>query len=258
MAGEGPAKAKADLLSASSTYQQGAPVQGAIRLRIEPGWHTYWSNPGESGMKLAVKWELPAGWQADDFDEPIPKRFMTGELAGFGYEGTVIFPVSFRPTADAKGAVKLKGRVSWLTCNDASCVSGDADLEISLEEGAATPTKDASLVDQALQRIPRAANATFDLGVKEEPTALQVTLRPRSGNSVKPAACDFFPATPQVIDPKAKFDFKETNGSWTATLAKSEYVSAKIGELTLVLVPPDGGKAQALVWRMADDAANKK
>lgn len=258
MAGDGPAKAKAELVCASSTYQQNAPVQAAIRLRVDLGWHTYWSNPGEAGMKLAVKWDLPPGWQADDFEEPIPRRFMTGELVGFGYEGTVIFPVRFRPAPDATGVVKLKGRLSWLTCNDASCIPGAADLEIFLEKGTATPTNDASVIDQALQRIPRSANATFDLVVKEQPAALQLTLRPRPGNTVDPADCDFFPATPRAIDPKAKFEFHKADASWTATVAKSEYAPAKIGELTLVLVPPDAAKPQALVWKRANDAADKK
>ena len=258
MAGDGPAKAKAELVCASSTYQQNAPVQAAIRLRVDLGWHTYWSNPGEAGMKLAVKWDLPPGWQADDFEEPIPRRFMTGELVGFGYEGTVIFPVRFRPAPDATGVVKLKGRLSWLTCNDASCIPGAADLEIFLEKGTAAPTNDASVIDQALQRIPHSANATFDLAVKEQPAALQLTLRPRPGNTVDPADCDFFPATPRAIDPKAKFEFHKADASWTATVAKSEYAPAKIGELTLVLVPPDAAKPQALVWKRANDAADKK
>ena len=257
LAGGGPAKAKADFLCTSSTYQD-APVQAAIRLRVDLGWHTYWSNPGEGGMKLAVKWDLPDGWQAEEIEEPVPKRFMTGELAGFGYDGTVIFPVHFRPAPDATGPVKLKGRLSWLTCNDASCIPGTADLEISLEKGPATPTNDASVIDQALQRIPRIENATFDLAVKEQPTALQLSLRPRPGNTLNPADCDFFPATPRVIDPKAKFEFHKADGSWTAMLAKNEYAAPKIGELTLVLVPPDAGKPQALVWKMANDAADKK
>lgn len=78
-------KAEVDWLSVSATVAPGKPVQTALRLVVDPGWHTYWENPGEGGMGISVKWDLPAGWTAGALEHPVPQRFMTGELAGFGY-----------------------------------------------------------------------------------------------------------------------------------------------------------------------------
>ena len=27
-----------------------------------PGWHGYWLNPGDAGLPMDVKWQLPAGF----------------------------------------------------------------------------------------------------------------------------------------------------------------------------------------------------
>ena len=48
-------KAEADWISESATYESGKPVRTALRLVLDPGWHTYWENPGEGGMKISAK-----------------------------------------------------------------------------------------------------------------------------------------------------------------------------------------------------------
>ncbi|RYD31571.1 MAG: hypothetical protein EOP85_22605, partial [Verrucomicrobiaceae bacterium] len=149
-------KAEADWISTSVTYEPGKPVQTAFRLVLDEGWHTYWKNPGEGGMELSVKWELPEGWTAGELEQPVPKRFMTGDLPGFGYEGTVVFPVTFTAPAGFTGEARLKGKISWLTCNDDSCIPGSAELELPLAAGAAEPTKEAALIAGALEKIPQA------------------------------------------------------------------------------------------------------
>ena len=67
--------ASAELLVSSSTFQPAKPLQAAIRLKVDPGWHTYWINPGEGGMKLGAEWKLPEGWSAGPLNWPVPIRW---------------------------------------------------------------------------------------------------------------------------------------------------------------------------------------
>lgn len=240
-------KATADWIGTSATYQAGTPLQTAIRLVLDEGWHTYWENPGEAGMRISVAWELPAGWTAGELEHPVPKRFETGGLAGFGYEGTVDFPVKLTPPAGFTGSAKLKGKVSWLTCNDQSCVPGDVVLELSLDSGAPVATAAARSINDALLKIPR-PNPEIQLTVTESPKTLALTLSRATTKPFDPADYEFFPATIEAIDPAAKFEFTRSGDHWTAEVPKNEYAAKAIRQLTLVLAGKDKQPPLALAW----------
>ena len=40
----------------------------------------------------------------------------------------MVFPVTVTPPPDFEGSVKLRGKISWLTCNDEGCIPGDAEV----------------------------------------------------------------------------------------------------------------------------------
>lgn len=242
-------QASADWLSSSSTYQAGRPLQTGVRVTVDPDWHTYWENPGEGGMKISVKWELPAAWTAGELQQPVPKRFMTGDLPGFGYEGTVIFPVVLTPPADFKGEAVLKGKVSWLTCNDQKCVPGDAALELRLTAGAPVATPDSDSLAKALLKIPVPATDGTTLHVATTGETLALTLTLPAGKDLNLADYDVFPATPQAIDAAAKFDFRKDGDHWSAEVRKSEYATGAIPEITLVFAGKSGQAPFSLTWK---------
>ena len=49
----------ASLISETRNAVPGRPLHLALRQQIQPGWHTYWSNPGESGLPTTIVWSLP-------------------------------------------------------------------------------------------------------------------------------------------------------------------------------------------------------
>ena len=40
----------ASLLLAADSVAPGGTVLAGVRLKMEPGWHTYWKNPGSAGQ----------------------------------------------------------------------------------------------------------------------------------------------------------------------------------------------------------------
>ncbi len=241
-------KASVEWISASATCEAGKPVQTAVRLVLDEGWHTYWINPGEGGMKTSVKWELPPGWTAGELEHPVPKRFMTGELPGFGYDGTVIFPVKLTPPPDFTGEAKVKGKISWLTCNENQCVPGNAELELSVAAGNLSTTDETKVIQSALAKIPQPQQGWVLLKVTEKPDVVVLRIEAQISHPLDLNDYEVFPATPQVIDPAAKIQFTKNGAEWNAEVPKSEYAPKPINELTLVL----GGKAQqppiSLTW----------
>jgi hypothetical protein len=76
------------------------------------------------------------------------------------------------------------------------------------------------------------------LTVREEGTALTLTLVLPAGAKIDPAECEVFPETRQAIDHSKPVRFEKTGPTWTGTAVKNEYAEGPIEELKLVL----GGK----------------
>lgn len=238
--------AEAELLSGSATYKPGEALKVGVRLKVEKGWHSYWINPGEGGMPLKAVWTLPEGWQAGELQQPVPKRFMTGDLPGFGYEGEAVFLVDLTPPLAAKGDAECKVKLSWLTCDDSACVPGDVELSMRLPAGDAAAGSDAAVLATAAKKIPQTAPDTT-LTVTEADGLLTLNL-------AAPAELDLtggavFPVTREVVDAAAPITFVRGKDAWTATVKKNEYAD---GPATLLSIVIAGGKLSqplTVTWR---------
>ena len=54
------AHVEAELVSERSALVPGEPLTVALRLAMDRGWHTYWQNPGDSGLPTTLAWKVPA------------------------------------------------------------------------------------------------------------------------------------------------------------------------------------------------------
>lgn len=224
--------ASAELLVSSLTFQPSSPVLAAIRLKVDEGWHTYWINPGEGGMKLGAEWVLPEGWSAGPLGWPVPIRFKTGDLPGFGYVGELVIPVMLTPPAGASDPVDIRVKLDWLTCDDKACISGDAAPSVELKPGPVAATPAAPIIEKSRASVPRPLDG-LKLGVTEQGKSLLLTLTAPAG--IDPSAFASFPATAQVIDASAAIVFSKSDGKWTALVPKSEYLEGPPKALDLVL-----------------------
>jgi DsbC/DsbD-like thiol-disulfide interchange protein len=71
----------------------GQQVWVGLQLTHAPEWHTYWKNAGDSGLPTELRWTLPPGVSAGEIAWPTPRKFPIGNLANYGYDGTVVLPV---------------------------------------------------------------------------------------------------------------------------------------------------------------------
>lgn len=107
----------------------GETLMAALVFRPKPGWHGYWSNPGDAGLGMRLDWRLPTGWQAGAPLYPVPHRLLIAGLMNHVYEGeyAVLVPISV-PPGSAAGPVVLEA--NWLACTDQVCVPEQADLTL--------------------------------------------------------------------------------------------------------------------------------
>src|SRR3954471_22360197 len=64
----------------------GGEVDLAIHMRTNAGWHGYWLNPGDAGLPMDVKWQLPAGSTVGPLRYPVPTRLEIAGLMNYVYE----------------------------------------------------------------------------------------------------------------------------------------------------------------------------
>jgi thiol:disulfide interchange protein DsbD len=123
----------AELVAERGAVQPGEPLRIGLLLQHIPHWHTYWRNPGDSGLPTTLSWTLPAGSQAGEIDWPAPKRLPIGPLVNYGYEGELLLPLSYTPPADARpgSTLSLQAKATWLVCRDV-CIPESATLTLQL------------------------------------------------------------------------------------------------------------------------------
>ncbi|MGE0151500.1 MAG: protein-disulfide reductase DsbD family protein [Reyranellaceae bacterium] len=117
----------------------------ALRQQIIPKWHTYWINPGDSGLATEIDWKLPAGAMAEPIVWPVPRRIQVGPLVNYGYENDVrlLVPVTAPKEAKPGERLRLEAQARWLVCEDI-CIPEEATLVLDVPV-AATTTIDSDL-----------------------------------------------------------------------------------------------------------------
>ena len=224
-----------------STLSPGHPAVAGLYFKLEPGWHVYWKNAGDSGEPPRMKWILPAGITAGPLQFPAPKRLPLGPLMDFGYEDEVLFPFTLTIASNAaQGPAVLHAKVDWLVCREV-CIPGKAELETTRPvtneaPKAATVDPDASLYWRLHNRVPPLPPATFQAGF--QPTATGFRLTVVTGQKETQGA--FFPADLNILDNPAPQKVTPTAKGLTLDLKKDANLTTNPAQLRGVIELSDG------------------
>ncbi|MBK7469744.1 MAG: hypothetical protein IPI73_02995 [Betaproteobacteria bacterium] len=196
---------EAELIAERTAAEPGRPLRVALRLKMDEHWHTYWRNPGDTGLPTTIQWQLPAGFQPGEIEWPAPQRIDVGPFANYGYEGEVVLPVLLAvPAGLAPGAaIPIKARADWLVCRE-QCIPGGADLELDVPVAAASDAdaRWAGLFATALSETPRDATA-WQWNAYRTGERLDLVWQPPAG-SATPSRVQFFPHAEGLIEPAAR------------------------------------------------------
>ena len=123
----------------------GEPFRIGLRLRLAPGWHTYWRNAGDAGAAPEIPLTLPDGGSAGEIAWPLPQRIPYGPLVNFGYTGEVLLAllVTPPPSLTAGETYTIEASATWLVCEEL-CIPEEGVFRLELPI-AATAARDARL-----------------------------------------------------------------------------------------------------------------
>ena len=199
------AHTRAQLLLAQETARPGDTVLAGVRLQMDPGWHTYWKNPGDSGMATTIEWQLPAGVAAGETMWPPPEKMSESDLTTYVYTNEVVLLVRLKLAQDVpSGSLQLKAKVSWLECQ-VLCLPGKSDVQAGLTIAQeAKRSGDAPLLEGWERKLPQPGGAVAPHAWWEKPS--QTDLRPvllEWKSAPGASESDFFPSTSEQFEVQA-------------------------------------------------------
>lgn len=210
-------------------------IDAGLYFKLEPGWHIYWSNAGDSGEPPKIDWTLPKGVTADAMQFPAPKRLPLGPLMDFGYENEALFPVrlavdkSFKPGA----TVHLAAKASWLVCREV-CIPGKANLDLDVPVVASKPAGNGIVIDLFKrlesglpQPLPSADSTVF------QSTPIGFRLAVSTGQ--REAHAEFFPEDQNILNNPAPQTATPTAKGLVLDLIKDPNLTASPTQLKGVL-----------------------
>ena len=247
---------RAELLAhAPQGVQAGQPLWVGLQLTHQPEWHTYWRNPGDSGLPTQIELNLPAGITAGEVQWPLPSKLKAGNLTNYGFEKTVLLAVpltvstQFKPSAAA--TLELQVHANWLVCR-LECIPQEGDFALTLPvNGSFAPNASAFEALQAQQpqalpnvkAITRFENQRLVLQVTGLPAALQ-------GQTLR-----VFPHTPELVE-SATEQHAQTHQSWqgdvwTTQLPLSNLRMTEPKTMGFLLTTGEGAQRQGYEFQAA-------
>jgi thiol:disulfide interchange protein DsbD len=205
-----------------------------LRFQIDPGWHIYWVNPGDSGEPPKVSWHLPSGFQAGDLLFPIPSRIHDHSLIDYGYENSAVLLSKVTVPANAAGSADLSADVRWLVCRDV-CIPGRGSVSLKLPvNGSDAPSANAGLVRTAESQLPKDLPRGVVLSGRSigNQFVLQEASKTRQFGVVK----DFFPLEPGQLENTTIPKIEVGKDMVEITVKKSEQLSQPIQSLRGILI----------------------
>jgi thiol:disulfide interchange protein DsbD len=230
---------RAELLAhAPEGIAPGKPLWLGLQIEHQPHWHTYWKNPGDSGLPTTLRWQLPAGVTAGEIAWPTPKRLPVGPLMNYGYDGRLLLPVPLTVGPAFTGnSLEVKASAQWLVCKDI-CIPQQGEFTLSVPAQAATALHAGAFAAALAAQPQPVATAQASAELIDDAKALRVTV---SGlpTSLQGRELDFFAEAAGVVDHAARFDARWDGGTWQVRVPISSQRFESPARMDAVLVQRD-------------------
>lgn len=122
-----------------------------VLFDIQPGWHIYWRNAGDSGLPTTLRVHLPGLYVAGRVQYPVPTMLkLPGNVTDYGYVKQVMLIVPVKaPAVIQPTTAMVTVDANWLVCKDL-CLPGIIELSSPLNDAIADP----NLIQQWQQQMP--------------------------------------------------------------------------------------------------------
>jgi thiol:disulfide interchange protein DsbD len=206
------------LVSQTNTISDGT-IQLALTFSLRPGWHIYWSNPGDAGLAPAI---TPAGPEIfGPLSYPPPDLLSQPPVTDYVLSGNISLPFTA-----SHAASPVTATATWLVCADI-CVPEHASFTLPLPGGASA--------ESGLFATPAIIPSPFPARIAPDGT-LTVT----GPTAAQVSSAHFFPFAPGLLVNGAPQTLRFTPTGLSLHLTLLNGAAAKQLEGLLELTDPTG------------------
>ncbi len=206
-----------EMLAESNSMKPGDGLLVGFKFTLNPGWHTYWENPGDAGEGASIKWNLPNDVEASEILWPGPERIPVEPLMTFGYEDEVVLLTKIYTSETATIPVTLNAQVSWYTCKEI-CIPQDAEVNVSINPGNKTPSTSHDLLYKTLKEVPTPLKSAYRVQKIDDKYILQGVLE---GNDHYESMY-FFPKEYGLTNYSKNQTYEQNNDSFSLQIEASD------------------------------------
>lgn len=237
----------ATLIAQNQSIQPGKPFTVALRLKMDPQWHSYWINPGDSGLATKINWKLPAGFKAGAIEWPHPEKISTPPLMTYGYEHEVWLLTKITPPANLpEKPVALQAEAKWLICRE-ECLPASANVSLTLPVKNAPPAPNAAhaaAFTKTNALLPASTSAWKIRALRSNDNKIfSLRLTPPAGVNIADWAKPdlyFFVDAPATLEHAIPQKVSQQGNELVLTLTPSEYAEGVPKKLSGILLAPTG------------------
>jgi len=244
------AHSQARLVIEDNGVEPGKSLALGLHLTLDEGWHSYWSNPGDSGSPPLFQWTLPEGFSIQGPFYVPPQRIQVGALTSFGYTQETFYRFELSNSlkkqegACSFAPVDLILDAEWLVC-EKTCIPAKHRFSLSLNLcEKAEPTADAVLIARFQNELP-ISDDQFQFSWSSQEATLQV----RSPKPIE--AIDVFPLIDFGVGlKKPKIETKNLESFLSFEKTQDALLPESLPQRAGLLVFREGGQGQKTksVW----------
>jgi DsbC/DsbD-like thiol-disulfide interchange protein len=138
--------------------RSGGAMLGGMAFQLDPGWHTYWRDPGDSGVPPRFDFSKSDNVDAVTVLWPAPQQFDDGAGGrSLGYQTRLLLPlriVAKRPDQP----LTLRVTINYAVC-EKLCVPVEASAELAFASAASSVDE---VLKTALDTVPKPAKIGDD------------------------------------------------------------------------------------------------
>jgi thiol:disulfide interchange protein len=226
---------KAELVSEYQQVTPGQRLQLALHFVPDEHWHTYWQNPGDSGLATSLSWQLPDGVSVGAIQWPTPQAIALPPLMNYGFSDQTILlsELSIAPDYNAD-SISIQLQADWLVCEEI-CIPAEAQFSLTLPvAGTAIAAVDyRELFALAKQRLPQPLSVQGQFDVSGGAFSAVLNLPVATHISA------FFVAAGELVDHAAAQQISLDGTQLLLQQPLNTYFSAAPEQLELVLIADD-------------------
>ena len=224
---------KVALVSEQEAIVPGKQFWLGLKFDLDPGWHIYWVNAGDSGEPPKVEWHMPQGFRVGDVQWPYPERLKSSSFLDYGYQDHVLLVVPVHAPLDLKVGerVSLEGHLRWVVCREV-CIPARQDLTLVLATQPATASGSNDLFEVTRKRLPKPMPSNWRVTAVSDNDQFELTIN--AGHRISQST--FFPLLPQQVENAAPQQLSSFPRGVRIRLRKSDQLLKPIAALKGVLV----------------------